>query len=105
MPACFSPLNETEGVLFVHVQPNAKKNQILGELNGVLKIRLNAPPVEGKANVALLRFLSEIFKLPRSSFHLLSGETARQKRIKIQATDKPSFQNLLRQLAKINEGI
>ena len=98
---CFSPLNETEGVLLLHVQPNAKKTSVAGTFNGALKIRLNAPPVEGKANLALIGFLSQHFHLPRNAFRLVSGETTRQKRIHIQTDNAATFQKFLEQLEEL----
>jgi uncharacterized protein len=68
-------------VVNVRVIPRASKNQIQGVLGDALKIRLQAPPVEGKANEALVCFLAEILNLPSRSIILLSGETGRNKRV------------------------
>jgi uncharacterized protein len=68
-------------VVQVRIIPRASKTQIQGVLGGALKIRLQAPPVDGKANAALTRFLSEILEWPARKISLLSGETGRNKRI------------------------
>jgi uncharacterized protein len=68
-------------VVNVRVIPRASKNQIQGVLGDALKIRLQAPPVDDKANKALVRFLAEILKRPARNIRLLSGETGRNKRI------------------------
>ena len=75
----------TEGgtSLLVHVQPGAKKDAITGNFNGRLKISLSAPPVDGKANERLIRWLSKKLGLPRSSLTLVSGLTSRDKRLLI----------------------
>lgn len=71
--------------LMVRVTPGARRNQ-LGELTELgLVVRLQAPPVEGKANAALIVFLAQAFGVKRSAVTLLSGETSRQKRVRIEA--------------------
>lgn len=77
-------------VLTLHIQPNAKKTEISGVHGDALKVRLQAPPIDGKANEALCAFLAEIFAVKRQSVVLLSGETSRHKRILIkQVTTLP----------------
>lgn len=68
-------------LLNVRVVPRASRNEISGELDGALKIRLQASPVEGKANKALVKFLSECLGVSRSSVEILSGESGRNKRV------------------------
>ncbi|HKQ93628.1 MAG TPA: DUF167 domain-containing protein [Blastocatellia bacterium] len=63
----------------VRVQPRASKNGVVGELDGVLKIRLAAPPVEGQANEELIRLLAELFDAPRRRIAILSGQTSKNK--------------------------
>jgi uncharacterized protein (TIGR00251 family) len=70
-------------VLNVRVVPRASRNEIGGVLNDALKIRLQAPPVEGKANTALTEFLAAVLGVPRRAVVILAGETARIKRLKI----------------------
>ena len=75
-------------ILRVHVVPNAKSDVVVGEHGGALKIKLRAPPIEGKANAALLRFLAEQLKLPRKAIVLKSGEKSRDKTIQIRGLSK-----------------
>jgi uncharacterized protein (TIGR00251 family) len=71
-----------EGVLLrVRVIPRATRNQVSGLHDGALKIRLTAPPVEGKANKALCSFLAKSLNLAPQNIQVVSGETSRQKRI------------------------
>lgn len=65
--------------LTLHIQPGAKKTEIAGIHGDALKIRLNAPPVDGKANVALIDFLADLLKIPKSRITLKSGQTSRRK--------------------------
>jgi uncharacterized protein (TIGR00251 family) len=70
-------------VFSVRVQPRASKNEIAGVLEGALKIRLQAPAVEDRANVALCEFLAQVLKTPKSAVRILSGEHSRIKRVEI----------------------
>jgi uncharacterized protein len=72
------------GVTFaVKVRPRAKKNAITGELGDSLKLSLTTPPVEGRANDACIEFFANLLKLPRSSVTIASGQTSRQKVIRV----------------------
>lgn len=70
-------------VLSLHIQPGAKKTEISGIHGDALKIRLAAPPVDGKANDALLAFLARTLGLPKSRVLLISGQTSRSKRVAV----------------------
>jgi len=63
--------------------PNAPKTQVIGWLGEAIKVKLHAPALDGKANVALCSFLAESLCLPRSSIRLLKGETSRKKLVEI----------------------
>jgi uncharacterized protein (TIGR00251 family) len=78
-------LHETpSGISFaVRVQPRARRNAVVGELGGALKIALTAPPVEGRANEACIDFLAEVLDLPRASISIISGQSSRNKVIRI----------------------
>ena len=72
------------GVAFtVRVVPRAKRDAIEGTMDGALKIRLKAPPVEGQANEALRRLLAERLNIPRAAVTILSGESSRRKRVAV----------------------
>ncbi|MFZ0306981.1 MAG: DUF167 domain-containing protein [Candidatus Sulfotelmatobacter sp.] len=78
-------IHETpEGVTFaVKVHPRAKKNAITGELGDALKVSLTAPPIDGKANQACIEFCAKLLKVPRSSVTIASGQSSRQKVIRV----------------------
>ena len=69
--------------LTLHVQPGAKRSEITGLHGGALKIRLSAPPVEGRANDALLKFLAGIFAVPLRNIALQQGGQSRHKVVSI----------------------
>ena len=72
------------GVSFaVKVHPRAKKNAITGELGDALKLSLTTPPIEGRANEACIEFLAKLLKVPRSSVTIASGQTSRNKVIRV----------------------
>ena len=78
-------IQEREGTVtfLVRVQPRASKDEIAGEMGGALKVRLQAPAVEDRANEALVEFLAQLLKTPRTAVRILSGERSRTKRIEI----------------------
>lgn len=80
--ACFE---EKDGhiILNVRVIPRASKDAVQGIMGNALKIRIQAPPVDGKANAHLVKFLSKHWKIPHASIEILSGETGRSKRLRI----------------------
>ena len=67
--------------LLLFIQPKSSKNEIVGLHNGALKIKLTAPPVDGKANAALISFLAEVLQTPRRNLEILHGETGRHKAV------------------------
>jgi uncharacterized protein (TIGR00251 family) len=74
----------TGGVTFaVRIHPRTKKNAITGEIGDALKVSLTAPPVEGKANEACIEFFAKLLKVPRSSVTIASGQTSRNKVIRV----------------------
>ena len=73
-----------DGVIFrIKVQPRAAKNEIVGVQGDALKIRINAPPVKGKANRALVDFLAERLEVRKSEVEIISGRTSSVKKIKV----------------------
>ena len=69
--------------LAVRVTPGAKRNSITGFTGGVWRIKIAAPPVEGKANEALVNYLSEVLGVRKNSFYLMKGETNRNKLLSV----------------------
>jgi uncharacterized protein (TIGR00251 family) len=75
---------DSTGVSFaVKVHPRAKKNAITGERGDALKVSLIAPPLDGRANEACIEFLAKLLKVPRSSVTIASGQTSRNKVIRV----------------------
>ena len=90
-------MNETSDGLEVRIRavPRASKNEIQGLHDGALKIRLTTAPVDGKANQALIKFLSKELKLPQGHITLLRGETARQKTVHLTGLTKTELMERL----------
>ena len=74
--------------LAIRVTPRARKNEIVEVLSdGTVKVHLTAPPVEGKANEALIKFLSEVLDIPTSQLEIVAGATGRDKLISVMDMD------------------
>jgi hypothetical protein len=69
--------------LSIRIQPRASKNELVRMEGGGFKIRLMAPPVDNAANEALVRFLADAFSIPKAQVEIVSGHTARDKRVKV----------------------
>lgn len=80
--------------LALHIQPGAKKSGVVGLHGAALKIRLAAPPVDGKANAALLAYVAELLELPKSAVSLKSGQTSRQKVVRVEGVDEKRLASL-----------
>lgn len=81
----------------VRVHPRAKKNAITGELEGTLKLSLTSPPVDGRANEACVAFLAGILNLPRSSITIASGQSSRNKVVRVNGLTAAEIQRRLQQ--------
>jgi hypothetical protein len=90
-------VQERDGAVVVEVwvQPRARKDEIAGVLDGALKIRLQAPAVENRANEALIEFLAHLLKTPKSAVRILAGDRSRTKRIEIRGVTKQQVLELL----------
>jgi hypothetical protein len=85
------------GVSFaVRVQPRASRSEVAGEIDGALKIRLAAPPVDGEANEELIRFLAKKLSVSRAQVSLLSGQTSKNKVIKIEGISASACEELIK---------
>jgi len=71
-------------ILELHVQPGAKRSEFAGEHGGRLKLRLAAPPVEGRANEALIEFLAAHYGVPKRNVRIAAGLRSRRKRVVIE---------------------
>jgi uncharacterized protein (TIGR00251 family) len=69
--------------LALKVIPNAPRNEIVGRLGDAIKVKIHAPPLEGRANDALCEFLAECLNVPRRSVTVLRGDTSRQKIVRV----------------------
>lgn len=75
-------------LLSCHLQPKAAKDEIVGLHGDSLKIRITAPPIDGRANTHLIKFLAKTFGVTKRDITILSGELGRQKRIKVEQPTK-----------------
>jgi uncharacterized protein len=82
-------------IFAVRVQPRASKNEIVGEIAGALKVRLQAPALEGRANEALIEFVAQLLKTSKGAVRILSGERSRIKRIEISGVTKQQIDQLI----------
>lgn len=77
--------------LVVKVTPNAKKNAIEGFQEGVLKIKIHAPPDKGKVNEELIAFLAKTFCLPKSQIQIVSGHSSSLKKLEIDGENNGKY--------------
>jgi uncharacterized protein (TIGR00251 family) len=95
---------EGRTILAVRVSPRARKNQIAGVLSdGRVKIRLVAPPADGKANAALVTILAETLGIPSSQVEIISGVTSRDKLVAIGGVDVQSLRRRIHKAADEGE--
>jgi len=91
------PVHDSDaGATFaVRVHPRAKKNGITGEVGDALKVSLTVPPVEGRANEACVEFFAKLLKVPRSSVTIASGQSSRNKLIRVAGVTSQYVRNQL----------
>ncbi len=87
--------NQDSIIFNVRVIPRSSKSEIIGELDGDLKVKLSSPPIEGKANKELIKILSKTLKVSKSDIEIISGETSKSKRIQITTSDKQNIYAIL----------
>jgi uncharacterized protein (TIGR00251 family) len=99
-----SPAGGEPGVetvtLSVRIQPRASKNGIVLMEDGGLKIRLTAPPVDGAANEALVRFLADTFGITKAQVEIISGHTSKNKIVRIEGISREHADQVLNQAGK-----
>lgn len=78
-------LQQADGqlLLLLHIQPKSSKSRVAGLFDGCLKLAIQAPPVDGRANEEVLRFLAELLALPRRQLSLVSGARGRRKQVAV----------------------
>jgi uncharacterized protein (TIGR00251 family) len=79
----------------VRVQPRASRTEFAGRMNGVLRIRLQAPPVDGAANEALIAFLADELGVSRRCVRIISGFGSRNKVVEVTAPSRPALDRIL----------
>lgn len=90
-PTVLKPHNDGV-ILSVRVTPKASKSGISGLIGEELKITLNAPPADGQANKELIKLLSKTFSIPKTQIKIISGQTARSKKILLINADEQTIQ-------------
>jgi len=92
------PILETSGGISIAIklQPRARKNAITGQVGDALKVSLTAPPVDGKANQACIEFFANLLKVPRSSVTIASGQSSRNKVIRIAGVSTEEIRQRIR---------
>jgi len=86
----------------VRLVPRASRNEIAGVLDGVLRVRLHAPPVDGAANEALVAFLADRLDVPRRGVRIVTGATSRTKVIEVEGVSSAAVERLA--VARVEEG-
>ena len=81
-------------LLIVRVVPNASRTEIVGWYGDALKIRLAAPPVDGKANKELIQCLAKNLNVPKTEIEIISGHMNKRKRIQLPLSDDEVFARL-----------
>ena len=84
----------------VQVQPNAKRNELLGFRDGVLYLKIAAPAVQGRANTGLIEYLAEVLGLPKSRITVEKGAASRRKLVDISGTDPEAVRRLIETYAE-----
>jgi uncharacterized protein (TIGR00251 family) len=80
----FTVRDTAHGAQFaLRVQPRASRNAFAGVMGDAIKLAITAPPVDGKANQAVVEYLSDFFRVPKSNITIVSGETGRNKLIAV----------------------
>ena len=82
--------------LLLHVQPGARKSELVGRHGDALKLKLAAAPIEGKANDCLIEFVASLLRVPKSSVKLLSGKVGRRKLLRVASASTEAIERLRR---------
>jgi hypothetical protein len=83
-----------DGILVsIRISPNAKKNEIIKD-GEIFKLKITAQPIDGKANKAVIEYLSKQFKIPKTSIKILKGETSKDKTILLMTTDSNKVEKI-----------
>jgi uncharacterized protein len=89
-------IEANDGVIFgLRVVTRASKSEIVGEVEGILRVRISAPPVDGAANEEVVRLLAKTFGVAKSNVAIVSGQTSKTKRIRITGVTAAQLQKIL----------
>ncbi len=77
------------------ITPSSARNEVAGITEESVRIKVTSPPVEGKANKALINFLGKMFKVPKSRVVILKGETGRQKKVFIEGLETEAVMKII----------
>lgn len=88
-------LKETKDgiIIALRISPNASKNEIIKTEDGI-KVKITAQPIDGKANKALIEYLSKQFKIPKSLFEIIKGETSKDKTVLIKTRNEDDIDKI-----------
>lgn len=88
-------LKETKDgiIIALRISPNASKNEIIKTEDGI-KVKITAQPIDGKANKALIEYLSKQFKIPKSLFEIIKGETSKEKTVLIKTRNEDDIDKI-----------
>jgi uncharacterized protein (TIGR00251 family) len=89
------PVSENKAKLHVRVYPNADRNEVVSFTDGILRVKVSAPPVKGMANTELVWFLSELLNTSRYAISIVKGYTSRNKSVVINGLSQNSVFKLL----------
>lgn len=84
-----------EAVIRIRLTPRSSGNEVLGLEDGVFRVKVTAPPVEGKANQALIAFLAKALGISKGKLDMVSGEKSRDKTIRIRGMTRQEVQKAL----------
>ena len=88
-------IEKDDALLFrVRVLPKSSKNEIVGEYEGALKVKIKSPPVDGAANAELVVRLAKFFDVPKSAVEIVKGQTSKTKQIKVSGVTKANLLDL-----------
>jgi uncharacterized protein len=90
IPLQIPEINEKQAKIAIRISPNASKNEIMGMIDDVLRIKIAAPPVDGKANKELIDYLSHLLGIGKDRLDILKGHTSKNKLIAIDGLSKVS---------------
>jgi uncharacterized protein (TIGR00251 family) len=92
----FTVRDTDKGAQFaLRVQPRASRTAVTGLMGDAVKLAITAPPVDGKANQAVVEYLAELFRVPKSSVVIVSGETGRNKLIAVRGVSAEQVRRAL----------